>query len=65
MESPIEALIAQEEPGNIETWIRCFTALARVKKLKDEKATGGENKIMCLFLTTADSEAVKKILTFS
>ena len=48
-----------------ETWIRCFAALAMAKKLKDEKASGGENEIMDLFLATTNSDAVKEISVMS
>ena len=61
MTSLIEALTMLGEPDHIETLIRCFAALTRVKKLKDEKANGGENEITDLFLATVSCKAVKNI----
>ena len=63
MTSLIEALNTPDELGHIEIWIRCLAALARVKKLKDEKASRGENEIIDLFLATEDCQAVDKIST--
>ena len=65
MASPIGSLNTLNDPELVETWIRCFAALARVKKLKDRKETGGDNEIMDLFLATAGCEAVKKIATMA
>ena len=53
----IKALMTLDEWEHIEMWIRYFTVLAKVKKLKDEKASREEDEIKDLFL------AVKKILT--
>ena len=39
-----------DKPKHIKTWIKCFSLLTRVKKLKGEKASGGENEITDLFL---------------
>ena len=47
---PIEFLMSLGKPEYIETWIRCFAVLIRVKKLKDQKASGGENEIIELFV---------------
>ena len=63
MAMSIETLITLDRPEHIETWIRYFTALSKVKKSKDEKASGGENEITDLFLATAGCETVKKIST--
>lgn len=43
MVSPIGCLSHSDEPELVETWIRCFAAQARVKKLKDSKARWGKN----------------------
>ena len=51
----------RDEPGHVESWIRYFTALARFKNLKDEKASERENEIEDLFLAMAGCEAVKRI----
>ena len=50
-----------DELEHIETWIRCFAVLARIKKLKDEKASRRENEITDIYLATAGGEALKKI----
>ena len=42
---------------NIEIWIRCFAVLAMVKKLKDEKASGGDNEITDLILAMTGCDA--------
>ena len=65
MASLIEALTTLDETELIETRIRCFAAPARVKKLKDEKASRGENEITNLFLSTTGCEVVKKISTMA
>ena len=57
MASTKEALTTLDEPENIETWIRYFAALARVKKLFDEKARERENEITDLFLATTGCKA--------
>ncbi|XP_012566138.1 uncharacterized protein LOC105850199 [Hydra vulgaris] len=46
-------------PDNAEAWIRCFSASARSKKLKDE--INGSYEITDLFIANADIEAIKKI----
>ena len=56
MALPIEALTMLDEPEHIDTWIRYFTELARVKKLKDEKASRREKKITYLFLAMVGHE---------
>ena len=58
--SPIEALTTLNKPEHIETWIRCFTALAKVKKLKNEKASGGKNEITDL-LRAAQTVKLRRI----
>ena len=44
MASPIEVLTLLDEPEHIKTWIISFAALARVKKLKDQKFNGGSER---------------------
>ena len=61
MASLLGFLTSLDKPEYVETWIRFFAAFARMKKLKDQNATGGENEIMNLFLTSAGCEAIKKI----
>lgn len=63
MVSPIGSLNALEAPEHVETWIRTFAAFARVKKLRDTKTEGGDNKITDLFLATAECKGVKKFST--
>ena len=41
--------------------MRCVASLTRVKKLKDEKANGGEDETADLFWATKGYEALKKI----
>ena len=60
MAMPIGFLTSLDEPEYVKTWIRCFTGLAKVKKLKDRRSSGGENEIMDLFLASAGCEAIKK-----
>ena len=48
--SPIEALTMLYWPVHIETWLRRFAALARLEKLKNEKASRRENEIGDIFL---------------
>ena len=50
---------------HIETCIRCFVALARVKKSKEKKASWGENEIADLFPAPVGCEAEKKISTMN
>ena len=65
MASPTKNELSLEEPEYVETWIRCFAANARTRKLKDNKERGGENEITDLFLATAGCEAVMKISTMA
>ena len=53
MVSPMRCLTTHHDPENVETWIRCFEALARVKKLRDRRSKGVQNKITDMFLATA------------
>ncbi|XP_047143683.1 uncharacterized protein LOC105843294 [Hydra vulgaris] len=48
-----------DDPDNAEAWIRCFSASARLKKLKDE--INSSYKITDLFMEKAGIEAIKKI----
>lgn len=63
MASPIGYSLVLEDPEYVDTWIRCFAANARCKKLKDNKNTGGENEITDLFMATAGCEAIMKVAT--
>ena len=45
MASPIGSSLVLEDPEYVDTWIHCFAANARFKKLKDNKNRGGEIKI--------------------
>lgn len=60
MVSPISYLTTMKDPEYVETWLKCFTVLARVKKLKGTKSSGGVNELMDLFLASARCEALKK-----
>ena len=46
--SPIGYQLSLEDPDFVDTWLQCFAAGARTKKLKD-KEKGGENEITDLF----------------
>lgn len=39
------------KPDFFEMWLWCFAANARSNKLKDNKAIGGENEMIDLFLS--------------
>ena len=49
MTSLTRSLLHLNESDLVGTWIRCFAAHARAKKLKDNKEYGGENEITDLF----------------
>ena len=61
MASPIGYQLSLEDSDFIDTWLRCFAASARTKKLKDHKKKGGENEITDFFLATAGCEAIVKV----
>ena len=65
MVSPIGYQLSLEDPDFVDTWLRCFAARARTKKLKDDKEKGGEYEIMDLFLTIARCEAMMKVSTMA
>ena len=54
-------LSAPQHPNFVDTWLRCFAASTRTKKLKNNKAKGKENDITGLFLATAGCEAILKV----
>ena len=60
MASPIGYQLFLEDPDFVNTWLRCFTASARIKKLKD-KEKREENEITDLFLVTAGCETIRKV----
>ena len=49
---PIGYKLSLKDSGFVDTWLWCFAASARTKKLKDNKEKGGENEIIDLFLAT-------------
>lgn len=49
MASPTGYLTAIEDLEYVETWLTCFVASARLKKLNNTKANEGENEVMDLF----------------
>ena len=55
--------LSLKDPDFVDTWLRCFAANTRTKKLKDNKEKGGENEITDLFLATARCEAIMKVST--
>ena len=62
MASPIGYLTTLNDEY-VETWIRCFKALARVKKLRDRRREGEQNEITDMFLATVGCEAIQKVST--
>ena len=65
MALPKGCLTTLDEPKYVETWIRCFEALARVKKLRDRRGKGEQNEITDMFLATAGSETIQKVSTMT
>ena len=65
MASPIGYQLSLEDHDFVDTWLRCFAANARTKKLKDNKENGRENEITDLFLPTAGCEAIRKVSTMA
>ena len=65
MASLIGYQFSLEDPDFIDTWLRCFAASARTKKLNDDKEKGGENEITDMFLPTAGCEAIMKVSTMA
>ena len=63
MASSIGYQLSLEDFHFVDTWLRCFAASARTKKLKGNKKKGGEKEITDLFLATARSEAIIKVCT--
>ena len=45
MASPIGHQLSLKNSDFVDTWLQCFAASARTKKLKDSKEKGGENEI--------------------
>ena len=65
MASPIGYQLSHKDPDFVNTCLQCFAASARIKKLKDYRKKGGENKITDLFLATADYKAIMKVSTMA
>ena len=63
VDSPIGCLTTLDDIEYFETWVRCFEALAGVKKLRDRRSKGGQNEITDMFLTTAWCEAIHRVST--
>ena len=61
MASLIGYQLSLEDPDFVDTWQQCFAAIARTKKLKDDKEKGRENEVANLFLATAGCEAIMKV----
>ena len=49
----------------VETWIRYFEALARVKKLRDRQSEGEQKEITDMFLATVGYKAIQKVSTIA
>ena len=58
---PIRCLTTLDNLEYVETWIRCFEVLARVKKLRDRQSEGEQYEITDMFLTTAGCEAIERV----
>ena len=56
--SPIGCLTTLDDPEYVKSWIRCFEALARVKKLRDKRNEEEPNEITDMFRATARCEAI-------
>ena len=65
MASPIGCLTTLNNPEYVETWIRCFEALVRVKKLSDRRSEGEQNKITNMFLATVRCESIQRVSTMA
>ena len=65
MASPIGRLFPLDDTEYVETWIRCFEALARLKKLRDRRSEEEQNEITDIFLATAGLEATQKVSTMA
>ena len=63
MASQIGCLTTLDDPEYVETWIRCFESLARMKKLRDRQNEG--EQITDVFLATAGCEAIQKVSTIA
>ena len=61
MVSPIGCLTTLNNTEYVETWIRCFEVLARVKKLRDRQSEGEQNEITDMFLSTAGCKAIQRV----
>ena len=59
----IRCLTTLDDPEYVE--IRCFEALARVKKLIDRRSEGEQNEITDMFRATAGWEAIQKVSTIA
>ena len=53
------------DPDFVDTWLRCFTASTRTKKLKHDREKKGENQITDIFLATAGCEMIMKLSTIA
>ena len=65
MAFPTGCLTTLDDPEYVETWIICFEARARVKKLKDWRSEGEQNEITDMFLATDGCEAIQKVSTMA
>ena len=55
MASPKGYQLSFGDPDFVDTWLQCFAAGARTKKLEDKKEKGEENEITCLFWLQLDA----------
>ena len=58
MASPIGCLTTLDDLEYVETGIRCFEALVRVKKLRNRRSQVEQNEITDMFIATAGCEAI-------
>ena len=65
MASPVGYQLSLEDPGFVDTRLRCFSMSAGTKKLKDDYEKGGENEITHLFLATTGCDGTLKVSTMA
>ena len=62
---PIGYQLSLVDPDFVDTWLQCFAAGTRTKKLEDDKEKRGENEIENNFLATAGCKSIRKVSTMA
>ena len=65
MASLIGCLTTLNDPEYVEIWIRCFEALARVKKLRERDKAKRNKMKLDMFLATATYKAIQRVSTMA